>query len=48
MQPGKPETVQEKAVRLAQEAGAAYPEAVVKILQPFEGPTAGGTSLFAR
>lgn len=47
MQPGKPETVQEKAVRLAQQAGAAYPEAVATILQPFEGSAAGGTSLFA-
>jgi len=47
MQPGKPETVQEKAVRLAQQAGAAYPEAVAAILQPFEEPTAAGPSLFA-
>jgi hypothetical protein len=47
MQPGNPETVQEKAVRLAQQAGAAYPEAVAAVLQPFEGPTAAGTSLFA-
>ena len=47
MQPGKPETVQEKAVRLAQQAGATYPVAVAAVLQPFEGPTAAGTSLFA-
>ena len=47
MQPGKPETVQEKAIRLAQQAGAAYPEAVAAVLQPFEEPTAAGPSLFA-
>jgi len=47
MQPGNPEAVQEKAIRLAQQAGAAYPEAVAAVLQPFEEPTAAGLSLFA-
>ena len=47
MQPEKQETVQEKTIRLAQQAGAAYPEAVAAVLQPFEEPTAAGLSLFA-
>ena len=48
MQPGKPETTQEKAVRLARQAGAAYPEAVAAVLEPFEQQTCGGASLFAK
>ena len=38
MQPGKPETVQEKAVRLAQQAGAAYPAAVAAVLRAIYRP----------
>jgi len=39
--------VMEKAVRLAQEAGACHAETVVALLEPFEQATGAGTSLFA-
>jgi hypothetical protein len=47
MQPYKPETTHEKALRLAQEAGAAYPETIVALLEPFEQSSGAGTSLCA-
>jgi len=47
MQAGKPETAQEKAVRLAREGGAAYPETVVALLQPYEERRGIYTHLYA-
>jgi len=37
----------EKAIRIAREGGATYPETVVALLQPYEEQHGGGTHVYA-